>query len=287
MPRVVGLPGALQSGDVVGRVRNALGVQAEVGGHLRHIHVLGPHHLVRERVVALAPEAGAVSGEPPVADVDHGDAHFLAHRHLQVAQHVAHTRVSGHRDAVAVGEGQPCRHGTGQTEAQCRNVAPAQEPARYQRVVYRAQLVAGVPRIVRHERVHGVQRLHHVAEHAVGVDRLVVRRHELPVLGHSGVPRCLDRRGHVVAVAYPAARALGHPVGQRPQREPGIAHNGVVGGEDTVEVEFVQVTLDDGLVGSVGYAVGEAPRREAGPYGQDHVALFQELGRGFASYADE
>src|SRR5450755_2604218 len=58
-----------QGRDDLGWLAHPLGMEAEGADHLRHIHLVVAHDLVREGVVSWPPEAGSIAGEAAIADV--------------------------------------------------------------------------------------------------------------------------------------------------------------------------------------------------------------------------
>src|SRR5436190_8901216 len=86
-----------QGRDDFGRLADPLGVEAEGAYHLRHIHLVGPQHLVCEGIVSRPPEAGSIAGKAAIADVHDRDPELLAQQDLKVAEHVAEARLAGHR----------------------------------------------------------------------------------------------------------------------------------------------------------------------------------------------
>src|SRR5204862_7902192 len=101
---------------------------------------------------------------------------------LEVAHHVADAGVAGDVHALAIGIGELGGAGAGQAEPQRRDVAPAEEPARYLRLVPRARLVARVAGVGGDERVLRIEHLHEVTEHAIRIDGRLVRVQPRPEL---------------------------------------------------------------------------------------------------------
>src|SRR5215510_3908523 len=173
----------LQGGNDVRRLAHPLAVETQGAEYLGHIDILRPHHRMREGIMSWAPETGAIAGKATIADVQHRDAELLAQQNLEVSQHVAEACLPGHCNGCPIWKCLLGGDGGGETEAQRGDVAPTQEPARDERVEDRTQLVAGVARFVRHERVAQVDYLHEIAIHAIWINRLLVGTHHLPVSG--------------------------------------------------------------------------------------------------------
>src|SRR5207245_6571241 len=69
-----------------------------------------------------------------------------------------------------------------ETEPERRHVTPAEMAARDLRLVHRAGLIPRVARIGGDERALGVEHLHQITEHPIGIDRRLVRFHPRPEL---------------------------------------------------------------------------------------------------------
>jgi hypothetical protein len=167
-------------------------VEAEGADHFRHIHLVGHQHLVCEGIVSRPPEAGSIARKAAIADVHDRDPEFLARQNLKVAGHVTKAHLAGHRHGRPARKRLLGRNGSSQAD-----IAPAQEAARDERVEDGAQLVARVAGLVRHERIAQIQHPHEIAVHPIGVDRLLVGDHDLPVSGERLVACRPHLRRHI------------------------------------------------------------------------------------------
>src|SRR6266849_10788190 len=207
------------------------------------------------------PKPGAVSGKTAVADVHHGDPKLLSERDFEVAEHVAKPRLTTDRD------GRPCRerlfggYGCCQAESECGDIAPTQKTAWYQRVIDGAQLIASIARFMGDERVMRIQHLHEIAIHPIRVDRLVVGCHRLPVLGKSRVPCRLDFSRNISGRPPGTGRSVGYFLDQGLQGEARVSDHCLSRRVDIVDVQFIHVAMDDGLLDGVRYRVAESTGR--------------------------
>src|SRR5260370_10463734 len=98
--------GPPESRDDLGRLADVLGVEADRPGHRGHARRAVGRHLPGKRIVAAAPEAGAVTGVPTAVDVERRDPDAVTRYRLEVAHHVADARVAGdvHALALRIGE---------------------------------------------------------------------------------------------------------------------------------------------------------------------------------------
>src|SRR5712691_9526236 len=122
-------------------------MKAEGAGHRGHAGRAVVRDLPGERVVAAAPEAGAVTGVAAVVDVQGGDADAVTRARLEVAHHVADAGVAGDVHALAVGIRELGPDGAGEAEAERGHVAPAEVTAGDLRLVHGAGLIARVARV--------------------------------------------------------------------------------------------------------------------------------------------
>ena len=112
-------------------------------------------------------------------------------------------------------------------------------------------------------------------EHPVGIDGcLVVGALGLPFGEPLGLERgdaLLHAAGAVVGLAVVALR---HRLGERRERELGIANEGVLHLHVLVEIHRIEGGVDDGLAAGHGHA--EAGEREAAADAEDHVGIGEE-----------
>src|SRR5215469_8456017 len=173
-PRPIDVERPLERRDDFSRLAHPLGVKAEGADHFGHIHLVGPQHPVGKGIMTGPPEAGPIAGKAAIADVHDGDPELLAQQDLKIAEHVAKTRLPAHRHGGSLRERLLGGNRGREAKAERRDIAPAEEAARDQRVEDGAQLVAGVAGLMRHERIAPVEHLHQIAVHSVGVDRRLV-----------------------------------------------------------------------------------------------------------------
>src|SRR5260370_31451888 len=114
-----------QGRDDFGRLADPLGVEAEGAYHLRHIHLVGPQHLVCEGIVSWPPEAGSIARKAAIADVHDRDSEFLAQQNLEVAEHVAKARLAGHRHGCPLWKRLLAGNRSSQAQATRGAIAPA------------------------------------------------------------------------------------------------------------------------------------------------------------------
>ena len=233
-------------------------------------------HLPGVGVVAAAPEAGAVAGVAAVVDVDRGDADAVARDRLEVAHHVADARIAGDVDALPVRD-RPASPPTAPARLKPR-VETLPQPriaARDLRLVDRADLVARVAGVGGDERVLGVEHLHQIADHAIGVDRRLVdsihgrnfsRNACSAVRISSSSPRSCGRRPRV----WTAPR-------QGLQRQLGVADQGVARLVAAVDVQRCRPCTGRSSSSRVGDGVAEAVGEEARADREQQVALAQEV----------
>src|SRR5437588_6822376 len=150
-------------------------MEAEGAYHLRHIHLVGPQHLVCEGIVSWPPEARAIARKAAIADVHDRDPELLAQQNLKIAEHVSKAGLAGYRHGCSARKRLLCGNRSSQAEAERGDIAPAEETARDQRVKNGAQLVARVAAFVRHERIALIQRLPELAIHPTRVQRRLAR----------------------------------------------------------------------------------------------------------------
>src|SRR3989304_8982119 len=99
-------------------------------------------HLVGVGVVTGAPEPRPGAGVAAVVDVDGRYRDSVARHGLEVAHHVAHARVAGDVDALALRISELGRDCPRETETERGHVAPAEVAPRDLRLIDRAGLVA-------------------------------------------------------------------------------------------------------------------------------------------------
>src|SRR6266498_3557228 len=87
--------GAPERRDDLRRLADVLGVEADRPRHRGHAGRAVLRHLPGERIVAAAPEAGAVAGVAAVVDVQRRDPDAVARHRLEAAHHVADAGVAG------------------------------------------------------------------------------------------------------------------------------------------------------------------------------------------------
>src|SRR5215470_16664765 len=97
------------------------------------------------------PEAGSIARKAAIADVHDRNPELLAQQNLEVAEHVAKSRLAGHRHGCPVRKRLLGGNSSGQAETERRDIAPAEEATRDQRVEDGTQLVARVAGFVRDE----------------------------------------------------------------------------------------------------------------------------------------
>ncbi len=144
-----------------------------------------------------------------------------------------------------------------------------------------------LPDLVRHKRILQIQHLHQIAIHPVGVDRRLVGVHDLPVSGERLVAGGPHFRRHIARPASGARCAVRRFPAKCLQGQARIADHRVRGRIHLVDVQFVDVAVDDGLLRRIGNAVAEAARRQAGADGEDQVALVQVVRHLIAAHADK
>src|SRR5262249_57635189 len=143
---------------------------------------------------------------------------------LEVGYRVADAGIAGDVHALARGIRELGRDRARQAEAERRDVAPAEEAARNVGLVDGARLIPRVARISGHERILGIENLHEIAEHAIRIDRRLVRFEPRPELRHellAGGPDLLEQGGVLATAARPLAELLA----ERLQRQPALSHH--------------------------------------------------------------
>src|SRR5205807_10526828 len=122
--------------------------------------------------VAWNRDARAGPRKAAVVAVDRGDAEAVPGQRLKIAHHVGHASIPGNVHALALRIRQLGPEGCRQAKAEGGYIAPPRETSRNLRLIDRTDLVARVPRVAGHEGIFGVEDLHQVTVHPVGVARL-------------------------------------------------------------------------------------------------------------------
>ena len=187
-----GLPGAdggdaaLERGAQVGRAIDPLGVPAERG---RDVGV-APAHAIRAVARDGIGHPLGVAAHEPVVEHDREDREPAAHGRLEVHADHAERGVAHDVDREPVGLREPCAHRQPEARAELRRLAPAEIAARDDRLVERHDLIARMPRVVRHDGAGAVGDLHQLPDDAVGAERGGVRGEvRQPALREGGAHR--------------------------------------------------------------------------------------------------